>query len=216
MKNLNKIDTETKFMQRLIELQYDTANIDELTKISRKISWAKGWPQDKTAFWNSEAFMWKRKISEKVKKIIFEELKGLSSTNLDLGCGAYSYIKSVGFDISEKMLQNNENLISKVVGDVEKNLPFKDNEFDSVTAIFLLNYVKNYEKLFAEISCVLKSGGIFMMVLSAVPIKKWHQRQQVNDFSVKEWKEALEKSFKVKFYSKEDLYFLRCTKAKSY
>ena len=43
------------------------------------------------------------KISKERRLLIEQELKFLfKGKNLDLGCGAYSYFPSVGFDLSEK------------------------------------------------------------------------------------------------------------------
>jgi ubiquinone/menaquinone biosynthesis C-methylase UbiE len=133
--------------------------------------------------------------------------------NLDLGCGSYSYLDSVGFDLSPKMLDFNGNLSRKVIGDVEKKLPFKDQEFDSVTAIFLLNYVQNYSSLLKEVARVLKEKGHFVMVLSSKPINDWQRQKEVSSLSSSAWSTELKKSrFKVKFEVKDKLYFFKCRK----
>ena len=134
-KNLFKIDSETEFFNGLIELQYGLDVEKKLRKISDGVNWAKNWPDDKKSFWNAEAFMWGMKIDQKIRKVIKNELDFLSEgKNLDLGCGGYSYIQSVGFDISEKMLIFNETCFEKVLGDLEKRLPFNDNNFNSIVS----------------------------------------------------------------------------------
>src|SRR3989338_7306111 len=92
-------DPETEFLSGLIELQYGKNVEKELQQYSKKVPWAKGWPLDDKAFWNAEAFMWSRKISKEKRELIKQELEFLAQgKDLDLGCGAYSYVKSIGFD----------------------------------------------------------------------------------------------------------------------
>ncbi len=207
-----KIDAETEFFKGLIELQYGLNVEDKLCEISKDVSWARNWPEDKKSFWNAEAFMWNKKIDKEIRELIRGEVKFLSGgKNLDLGCGSYSYLKSVGFDISEKMLNFNDNCPEKVIGDLENDLPFFANTFDSVTVIFVLNYVKGYVRLLQEVKRVLKEGGIFVVVLSSKKINSWQRKKEVNDFLGKKWYDFFLKSgFKVNFYEKEDLFFFKC------
>lgn len=211
------LDPETEFFSRLIELQYGKKVEKKLKKVSSQVSWAKGWPKKDESFWNAEAFMWGRKISKEKREMIGKELNFLShgklsgGKNLDLGCGAYSYIPSAGLDFSEKMLQFNENCFEKVKGNLEERLPLGDKQFDSVTAVFVLNYVRNYGLLLSEIKRVMTKKGNFMMVLSGLEINPWQKQKEINSFSGKEWKEILEENgFKVKFYEREEVWFFRC------
>ncbi len=205
-------DLETDFFNGLIELQYGQEDLRRMKELSEKISWAQGWPENNLAFWNAEAFMWQRKIDKEKRELIEEELAFLDGKrNLDLGCGAYSYLKSVGLDFSEKMLKLNEKCTEKIVADLEKKLPLENNSFDSVTVIFLLNYVKNYSSLLLEIKRVLKDKGNFVMVLGNV--NHWQKQKEINGFDFNEWKEVLEKvGFNVNCYEKEGLWFFRCEK----
>lgn len=203
------MNPETRFFQGLLELQYGQPVQSKLKKLASKISWARGWPENKESFWNAEAFMWSRKIKKETRALITQELQFLTTgKNLDIGCGAYSYIPSVGFDLSSQMLKLNDSCTEKILGDVERKLPFKDKSFDSVTAIFVLNYVQNYPQLLQEIKRVLKPKGQFAMVLSATKINDWQRQKEVNHFEGKRWKKMLEKEgFKIKIYQKERLWF---------
>ena len=205
-----KIDSETDFFNGLIELQYGQEDLIEMKRIAQKVSWAKGWPVDNIAFWNAEAFMWQQKIEKEKRELIRRELVFLESgNNLDLGCGSYSYIKSVGFDFSEKMLKFNDNCSEKVVGNLEEKLPFDNFRFDSVTAVFVFNYVNNYEFLLLEVKRILKQNGDFVMVLGNV--NDWQKQKEVNSFDFVEWEKVLKKvGFNVEFYEKEGLGFFRC------
>ncbi|MBU0459402.1 MAG: class I SAM-dependent methyltransferase [Nanoarchaeota archaeon] len=209
-----KLDNESKFLSGLIELQYGQAVEKKLKEFSEGVSWAQGWPENKKAFWNAEAFMWERKISREKRELIATELRFLEEgRNLDLGCGAYSYIKSVGFDLSSKMLQFNDNLVEKIKGDLEKELPFVEGSFDSVTAVFLFNYVRNYRELLLEIKRILDSEGVLVIVLFSKQINPWQRQKEVYDFGVEEWKEEIKTAvFKVDFYQKEELLFFKAVK----
>ena len=208
-------DSETLFLSGLIELQYGKNVEKELQQYSKNVLWAKGWPLYDKAFWNAEAFMWSRKISKEKRVLIREELgflaQGKNLKNLDIGCGAYSYVKSIGFDFSSKMLEFNDNLVKKVQGDLEQKLPFAAREFNSVTMVFVLNYVHNYLGLLSEIKRVLNKEGVLMVVLYSKQINDWQKQKVINDLSVKEWKDVLIKGgFSVDFYEKEELWFFRC------
>ena len=121
-------DAETLFFSGLIELQYGKDVEKELKIIAEDVSWAKGWPDNIISFWNAESFMWRHKISKEARDLIAGELSFLKGgKNLDVGCGAYSYLSSVGFDISEKMLLLNGHCTEKVRGDLEGALPFHDS-----------------------------------------------------------------------------------------
>jgi ubiquinone/menaquinone biosynthesis C-methylase UbiE len=207
------MDIETSFLTGMMELSYGQDVTSKLKKLSSQVSWAKGWPENKTSFWNAEAFMWGHKIDKNKREVIFSELKCLSGRNLDLGCGSHSYVKSVGFDLSSKMLDFNDNCIEKVVGDLEKILPFSSGSFESITAVFVLNYVKNLESLMLEIKRVLNGEGEFLMVLSSKKVNEWQRQKEVNGFGFNKWEEILGLvGFKVDFYEKEGLWFFRCMK----
>ena len=215
---MEKTTEEGDFLAGLIELQYGQPVVDTLKQISQHVDWAHGWPEDKVAFWNAEAFMWRHKIDKEKRALIQQELAFLQGgRNLDLGCGAYSYIPSVGLDISPTMLLLNDLCTEKIIGDVEKKLPFTSGNFDSVTALFLCNYVVNYHSLLQEIKRVLKHKGYFLMVLSAKKINDWQRQKEVHRFSVDEWTRIiLTMGFEVKAYSKEELHFWVGRKSKSY
>ena len=87
--------------------------------------------------------------------------------------------KIVGLDISSGMLEvgtqkiaseNLSNLIEMVLGDSEK-IPFEDASFDAITVSFGVRNFENLEKGLKEIFRVLKPGGIFVVLETAVPTK---------------------------------------------
>jgi len=208
------MDNDTKFLQGLLELQYGRKVQSKLKKLSLGVAWAKDWPMNNISFWNAEAFMWGHKIDKDKRELIARELSFLQGKrNLDLGCGSYSYLPSVGFDLSPKMLQFNTNLLERVSGDLEKSLPFKTEEFESVTAVFVLNYVKNHLLLLKEIKRVLKPRGWFVMVLYSKPINDWQRQKEVSSLSSSAWIRELKKSgFNARLKLKDKLYFFKCRK----
>ncbi len=79
---------------------------------------------------------------------------------LDIGCDGRKYRanpddKIVGLDLyPDKDVD--------VVWDLEKiPLPFKNNEFDMVTASHILEHINNFFSLIEEIHRVIKPGGVF-------------------------------------------------------
>ncbi len=105
--------------------------------------------------------------------ILLKELRRFEGKKvLDIGCGTgrvCGYLKSygakvTGTDISEKMLME----ARKKHRDIEfvradaNNLPFKDNTFDAVTAMFLIVHMKDPLLFFREAYRVLKEGGVFI------------------------------------------------------
>ncbi|MFH1682875.1 MAG: class I SAM-dependent methyltransferase [Candidatus Woesearchaeota archaeon] len=208
-------DWEKDFFTARLELDYGSQEaVVEIKYLAKQILWLKGWPKEKAAFWNGEAFMWQNKIRKEKRELISRELKFLKKgRNLDLGCGSHSYIPSVGFDVSEKMLLLNENCYEKIVGDLEKKLPFAEGEFDSVTLIFVLDYVNEYAALLKEVFRVLRKEGALMIVQSMKEVNAWQRQQKVNNFDGGDWKRILlESGLKIDYSQKEGLSFFKCRK----
>ncbi len=215
----NELDPETAFLCGLLELQYGQGDVRELRNIAKKVSWAQGWPEERGAFWNAEAFLWQHKIAKEKRELIAQELSFLGKLgkgkNLDLGCGTYSYLPSVGFDLSEKMLQLNEQCLKKVQGDVEKPLPFLAGEFSSVTAVFLFNYVQQLQQLLHEIRRVLQEDGLFIAVLAKEGVQDWQKQKEVRCWSREQWQaEIAQNGFSVTLQEKGGLWFVKA-KAKA-
>ncbi len=111
------------------------------------------------------------------------------------------------------MLLLNDNLQEKVLGDLEKKLPFRKGEFDSVTMVFVLDYIRNYWNLLKEVFRVLKEKGVLVVVQSRKKGKGIWEKQRRNNFRPERWGKILrEVGFKVDFYEKEGLGFFKCRK----
>ncbi|ABR56084.1 class I SAM-dependent methyltransferase [Methanococcus aeolicus] len=93
---------------------------------------------------------------------------------LDCGCGHGSYYNltkeynAIYFDFSTNLLKKFEkkhNLkTNKICGDIS-NLPFKDNSFDLILCINVLEHIKDYKKALMEIKRVLKPNAMAIIVV---------------------------------------------------
>ncbi len=90
---------------------------------------------------------------------------------LDFGCGTGIYSKLLaknkakvkGFDISKEMLKIAKNENPKLdlrIGSGYK-FPFKE-KFDIVLASLVVHYLRDWDKMFKEVSKVLNKGGLFI------------------------------------------------------
>jgi len=184
--------------------------ISEAKKIANKIPLFKGWPEKSVKFWDVEAFAWRTKIPSHVRLFIRKELLKripLGGINLSLGPGSYPYIEdSVLVDISPEMLKAVEPTVKftrKIVHDLEKGkLPFKDNSFDTVTMVFVVNYLSKLP--FKEIYRVLKKKGKLIIVQSAKMLDDWYVKQEKKQYSASELKKLLaDAGFKAKVEKKK-------------
>jgi len=203
---------EDKLLIQLLELQHGAIEISELKETCSQVDWAKGFPESKEAFWNCAAFMWQRKIKKDKREMIKLEIQNLLGTskhkNIDIGSGSYSYIPSVAFDCSKKMLDFNDSVLEKVQGDIEAKWPFENESFETVTAVFVLNYLKNLDLVFSEIKRVLNQNGKLIAVISATGVTGLHKAQEKQQRSFESWKELFSNYFAVeKSYKKDGLWF---------
>lgn len=212
---MDQFSFEDKLLEQLLELQHGAINLSELTITANNVTWAKGYPNKKEAFWNCEAFMWQRKIDSNKRDLIKTELQKILGTkdinNLDIGSGSFCYLPSVAFDCSKKMLNFNDSAIKKVQGDLEQNWPFDDNSFSSITAIFVVNYIENLNNLLSEVKRILKKEGKFIVVISAKGVSELHQKQEKHNLTKCQWEQVFMKKFDfVDSFEKEDLWFFVC------
>ena len=150
--------------------------IDKARKLALKIPEFKGWPKSPQVFWNVEAYGWEQRISKEVRegisKILKKKVKGKV---VDLGSGSYPYVKSTLVDFSPTMLKYVPKSYKKVVADLNLDLPFKDNSFDAVIVVFLLDYLKNPSSLIKEMQRILRKGGKFYIVQGKTPLKNYYR-----------------------------------------
>lgn len=92
-------------------------------------------------------------ISKKTLKKIIQEINDKSLLGLNIGSGITNYsTQIINFDLQQFANVN-------VIGDLF-SLPFRDNTFDYVFSIYVLEHVPNPELAIKEMHRVLKPGGI--------------------------------------------------------
>ncbi|PIR43329.1 hypothetical protein COV24_03325 [candidate division WWE3 bacterium CG10_big_fil_rev_8_21_14_0_10_32_10] len=103
---------------------------------------------------------------------LFSKYAKNKSSILDAGCGNGNWIidelphkfnRKVGIDVNKQVVRKNTTLEKIIYGGIDK-MPFEDKEFDNVVSLWVLEHVKNPDKVFAEISRVLKNEGYFGFV----------------------------------------------------
>lgn len=91
---------------------------------------------------------------------------------LDVGCGHGNFVidelrdkfvKAVGIDCNKEGTEKNVCLDEVMIGNIEST-PFEDKKFDLVVSLWMLEHIKNPEKVFLEINRVIKNGGYFAFV----------------------------------------------------
>ncbi|MFH1624075.1 MAG: class I SAM-dependent methyltransferase [Pseudomonadota bacterium] len=99
---------------------------------------------------------------------------------LDAGAGAgriSRHLKALAFtvfplDLSLGMLAHQKDCLPCTCGDAE-DLPFMDNTFDTVIAVWLLLHFPNWKDILGELIRVLKAGGTLLFDVSSKEHLEW-------------------------------------------
>ncbi len=148
---------------------------------------------------------------------------------LDLGCGtglsSIEFFKGghrvIGVDISKEMLKKAEKYpFEKLIcQDIEDSLDFKDNTFDVVMLIGVIEFIRSPLQLFKNIRKILKDEGIFLITVprklpdsTKLPFKSYTEDEINNIFLKAKFKIVESKSFLGYFKQteteKESVYYL--------
>ncbi len=138
---------------------------------------------------------------ERIAEMVVKEYN--PKTLLDVGCSDglllecfYNYgVECFGVDISKKALSFAPKKFNLCSVDIEKeNLPFKDEVFDFVTILEVLEHLRDHRKIISEIYRVLKPSGVVMMstpvdskmyqILSKIANKVMSKEGVIRDFDV--------------------------------
>jgi ubiquinone/menaquinone biosynthesis C-methylase UbiE len=120
------------------------------------------------------------------RKLIVDKLAEHSTKEnsrlLDCGCGSGIMTKdaiklgydAIGIDISMEMIKiaNNYNNHKFAVGSISK-LPFKDNSFDGIICIGVIQYINKEIDVFSEFCRVLKPKGFIIFTLPNIATLKY-------------------------------------------
>lgn len=115
------------------------------------------------------------------RKLVTEYIKkyspGSNHTVLDAGCGTGALLSDLkiftanlyGADLSnESIMFTQKRGIERIKRvDFEKNLPFRNNFFDVITCLDVLEHVENDRGLLAEFERILKPGGCLYLTVPA-------------------------------------------------
>ncbi|NAW50602.1 bifunctional demethylmenaquinone methyltransferase/2-methoxy-6-polyprenyl-1,4-benzoquinol methylase UbiE [Elizabethkingia argentiflava] len=122
---------------------------------------------------------WRKKLVHWLKmdhpKRVLDVATGTGDLALAINKGTHAQV--VGYDLAQQMLNVGiekikkaglEDQIQMMKGDAEK-MPFKDNEFDAITAAFGVRNFENLQQGLAEMKRVVKhQGNVFILEFSKV------------------------------------------------
>lgn len=141
---------------------------------------------------NLPFFQGLRDSERRLFKKLVSESSGFMAV-LDIGCGTGDYIGSsegrikIGMDLSFKMLQAAKERCPKaffVIGDAN-HLPFKEGSFDFASAVGLLEYFEDQNRILGEINRILKDDATCILSFSRptvlnAPRRLWGPRIFLN------------------------------------
>lgn len=162
------------------------------------------------------------KIMSAIRKIIIGENPSIM---LDVGCGNGMYSKLFpnakywGIDIADDIIEHAKSQGLHVVkGDIEKRLPFKDNSFDAVLSMDVMEHTYDTLHHLQEIHRVLKPNGFIILVTPNIASlsarlrvlkgerpaevdamrSKWEDQDHISAFGIKDIKQLFNMSnFKI-------------------
>jgi len=97
----------------------------------------------------------------------------------DIGCGYNAYFLNKisnkikkGYGIDKKVDRCTNNKLTLIENKLLKSLPFKDNSFDMVTLIAVIEHLDHPEYIISEVHRVLKPGGSLILTTPTPESKK--------------------------------------------
>lgn len=103
---------------------------------------------------------------------------------LDVGCGAGAFLsilqkhgRAYGIDSSFKACEFSKNKKNNVIQADIRRLPFRDNSFDAVFALDLIEHIEDESTLLQQIYRVCRQGGVFIMTVPAFKCL-WSERDE--------------------------------------
>jgi ubiquinone/menaquinone biosynthesis C-methylase UbiE len=138
-----------------------------------------------------------------IAKMLKRQIKPTSV--LDLGCAKGFLVEAFldlgigdvrGIDISEYAINDSSDKVKKylIVGDVEKEFPFKDNSFDLITSVDLFEHLYNPTSVLKEAYRTLKKNGkMFLIICGFYSPNATKDKSHINIKPLREWGKLIEK-----------------------
>jgi len=134
-------------------------------------------------YWIKKAPSFKTRKERNIEAV---KLVGENKKVLDVGCGHGELLELlqknndvVGIDFNKIMLSSCFKKDLNVKFGEAENLPFKDNTFDVVCALGLIEYLQTDDIFLKEIQRVLKSDGFAIISYRNELFSKWSKREFV-------------------------------------
>jgi ubiquinone/menaquinone biosynthesis C-methylase UbiE len=132
------------------------------------------------------------KLYREIASAIKDSLPSFSPVILDLGCGPGLLLqaictiiptaKVVGIDVSQEMLRlahqqgKQARILSSLIQGTAEQIPLQDSSVDVVVSRFSLPYWNKPEQGFAEVSRILKPGGMLILEALNKDFPRWRLR----------------------------------------
>ena len=138
--------------------EYSTLTPQELRQLKYKRQYKTEHPD-----WDDSMVLLTNAVRERI---------GIKPTVLDFGCGRGNFVvdeigdvfaEKVGLDASLDATTGNTSMNRIVIGN-DNTLAFPDHTFDIVLSLWVFEHVEHPNRVFKEISRVLKPGGFFAFV----------------------------------------------------
>jgi 2-polyprenyl-3-methyl-5-hydroxy-6-metoxy-1,4-benzoquinol methylase len=147
----------------------------------------------------------------RIKQVLPYVSKYKNANMLDIGCGWEAkllknlepyILRGTGIDFKTASIKSKK--IQTITSVIDKKLPFKNNTFDFITLLAVLEHLEHPSEILSECARILKPGG---GILITVP--SWHAKPVLEFLAYKlKIVSADEINDHKRYYNREDLFYL--------